>query len=392
MARRMRGVEERGRNENSRKLGISHNISPKKILLLLLAMASLFAARPALATAARPSAPATAASAVPRRAPAARRVQVRRAMEEKEREQGRKQLRPNQCFSVSSPFDLVPHPVPSLPPCLSLSLEQAKAIKPLPRGGRESMTPAALRRPMLARPLVAAPPHPATVAKASLAADGSNDKLLGVEKKTLVKVMALGAMFFSILFNYTILRDTKVSSFFLPLVGGALRAGQEKERACFSSPGLDDARESATLAVVVATELSVCFYLPRASFAFSLFPLHLLESHTECFFRRSGHKRAQRGTGKVARRGRWHIEEEDQEKRQRNQCQSVDDVAPFRRSLARPLPFSPPDSDFGRGFFVSLIVDRERENKSGSFGGSRNRMRNSRKGEKERGGGERGHG
>lgn len=62
---------------------------------------------------------------------------------------------------------------------------------------------------MLARPLVAAPPHPATVAKASLAADGSNDKLLGVEKKTLVKVMALGAMFFSILFNYTILRDTK---------------------------------------------------------------------------------------------------------------------------------------------------------------------------------------
>jgi len=362
---------------------------PKKILLLLLAMASLFAARPALATAARPSAPATAASAVPLRAPAARRVQVRRAMEEKEREQGRKQLRPNQCFSVSSPFDLVPHPVPSLPPCLSLSLEQAKAIKPLPRGGRESMTPAALRRPMLARPLVAAPPHPATVAKASLAADGSNDKLLGVEKKTLVKVMALGAMFFSILFNYTILRDTKVSSFFLPLVGGALRAGQEKERACFSSPGLDDARESATLAVVVATELSVCFYLPRASFAFSLFPLHLLESHTECFFRRSGHKRAQRGTGKVARRGRWHIEEEDQEKRQRNQCQSVDDVAPFRRSLARPLPFSPPDSDVGRGFFVSLIVDRERENKSGSFGGSRNRMRNSRKGEKEREGGER---
>ena len=67
---------------------------------------------------------------------------------------------------------------------------------------------------MLARPHVATPvpSSPATVAKASLAsADGSNDKLLGIEKKTLVKVLALGAMFFSILFNYTILRDTKVS-------------------------------------------------------------------------------------------------------------------------------------------------------------------------------------
>ena len=67
---------------------------------------------------------------------------------------------------------------------------------------------------MLARPLVSSPvPSSPIAAKASLAsADGSsNDKLLGVEKKTLVKVMALGAMFFSILFNYTILRDTKVS-------------------------------------------------------------------------------------------------------------------------------------------------------------------------------------
>ena len=74
------------------------------------------------------------------------------------------------------------------------------------------MLPAAPRRPMLARPLVPTPaPSSSSAAKASLAADGSDDKLLGVEKKTLVKVMALGAMFFSILFNYTILRDTKVS-------------------------------------------------------------------------------------------------------------------------------------------------------------------------------------
>ena len=78
------------------------------------------------------------------------------------------------------------------------------------------MTPAAPRRPMLARrPLVASPTpssSSSSAAKASLAADGSSgDKLLGVEKTTLVKVMALGAMFFSILFNYTILRDTKVS-------------------------------------------------------------------------------------------------------------------------------------------------------------------------------------
>lgn len=88
---------------------------------------------------------------------------------------------------------------------------------------------------MLARPLVATPvpssPDATVVAKASLAsADGSNDKLLGVEKKTLVKVMALGAMFFSILFNYTILRDTKVS----PSVGGWGRLWPwrgEKERA-----------------------------------------------------------------------------------------------------------------------------------------------------------------
>ena len=99
--------------------------------------------------------------------------------------------------------------------CLSPPLQQqAKALKPLPRG--MATTPAAApRRPMLARPLVASPSPAKTVAaKASLAsADGSNDTLLGVEKKTLVKVMALGAMFFSILFNYTILRDTKVSLF-----------------------------------------------------------------------------------------------------------------------------------------------------------------------------------
>ena len=50
--------------------------------LLFIAMASLFASRPALATAARPMAPATAASAVPLRAPSARRVQVRRRRKE----------------------------------------------------------------------------------------------------------------------------------------------------------------------------------------------------------------------------------------------------------------------------------------------------------------------
>ncbi|KAJ6842090.1 ADP,ATP carrier protein 2, chloroplastic [Iris pallida] len=58
-----------------------------------------------------------------------------------------------------------------------------------------------------------APPRAAAAAAAdeSAADDGSkgNPKLLGVPVQTLKKIVPLGLMFFCILFNYTILRDTK---------------------------------------------------------------------------------------------------------------------------------------------------------------------------------------
>jgi len=117
-----------------------------------------------------------------------------------------------------------------LPPSALLRHQQAKALKPLKQSSSSLPAP---RRPMLARPLVAAPvPSPASTRASVASADGSsNDKLLGVEKKTLVKVMALGAMFFSILFNYTILRDTKVRLLFLR-GGGVLeeREGDGREK------------------------------------------------------------------------------------------------------------------------------------------------------------------
>ena len=118
-------------------------------------------------------------------------------------------------FSASlSPLCLTLHPLSVPSPPSQKTKSQAKALKPLPRGGKDGAVPAPRRTVLAPRPLVAPVLAPFSAAKASLAAssgDGSNDKLLGVEKKTLIKVMALGAMFFSILFNYTILRDTKVS-------------------------------------------------------------------------------------------------------------------------------------------------------------------------------------
>ncbi|KAJ6827219.1 plastidic ATP/ADP-transporter-like [Iris pallida] len=57
------------------------------------------------------------------------------------------------------------------------------------------------------------PPRAAAAAAAGAAAsaddDKENPKLLGVQVRTLKKIVPLGLMFFCILFNYTILRDTK---------------------------------------------------------------------------------------------------------------------------------------------------------------------------------------
>lgn len=59
-------------------------------------------------------------------------------------------------------------------------------------------------------------PKAEAVAAASIAADGGSDEtkpgFLGISPLTWQKILPLGFMFFCILFNYTILRDTKVRS------------------------------------------------------------------------------------------------------------------------------------------------------------------------------------
>ena len=47
-------------------------------------------------------------------------------------------------------------------------------------------------------------------ASAAQLAAAEPEKIFGIEKLTWVKIISLGFMFFCILFNYTILRDTKV--------------------------------------------------------------------------------------------------------------------------------------------------------------------------------------
>jgi AAA family ATP:ADP antiporter len=94
------------------------------------------------------------------------------------------------------------HPLaaPAAAPGLRLSLPRH-----LPRP-----TPLRLPAALPLRPSL--PPLRATAAAAASPAPGDDapaPKFLGVETKTLKKIVPLGLMFFCILFNYTILRDTK---------------------------------------------------------------------------------------------------------------------------------------------------------------------------------------
>lgn len=58
----------------------------------------------------------------------------------------------------------------------------------------------------------APPPVAATAASSAAVAEDPDEQpgFLGIPKITWKKIIPLGFMFFSILFNYTILRDTKV--------------------------------------------------------------------------------------------------------------------------------------------------------------------------------------
>ena len=80
--------------------------------------------------------------------------------------------------------------------CPPLPLPQLAPARPLP-----ARLPAA--------PLLPARPSPPSAAAGS-APGGEDKKFLGASVDTLKKVALLGFMFFCILFNYTILRDTKV--------------------------------------------------------------------------------------------------------------------------------------------------------------------------------------
>jgi hypothetical protein len=51
---------------------------------------------------------------------------------------------------------------------------------------------------------------PAQASSGDVPAPGEGKKILGYDVFTWQKIIPLGAMFFCILFNYTILRDTKV--------------------------------------------------------------------------------------------------------------------------------------------------------------------------------------
>lgn len=58
----------------------------------------------------------------------------------------------------------------------------------------------------VAKPVLVTPP----AAAASDSSPEGGKKILGYDAITWQKIIPLGAMFFCILFNYTILRDTKV--------------------------------------------------------------------------------------------------------------------------------------------------------------------------------------
>lgn len=71
-----------------------------------------------------------------------------------------------------------------------------------------------LSRPVCAgaRRSVCRPAAAATVAAAADDAGAPTKKFMGIEAITWQKIVPLGFMFFCILFNYTILRDTKVTA------------------------------------------------------------------------------------------------------------------------------------------------------------------------------------
>lgn len=65
-------------------------------------------------------------------------------------------------------------------------------------------------RPFAPKPVEKKPLAPAPQAASGDAPAPEPKKFLGFEPITWAKILPLGAMFFCILFNYTILRDTKV--------------------------------------------------------------------------------------------------------------------------------------------------------------------------------------
>ncbi|CAN6271892.1 unnamed protein product [Urochloa humidicola] len=92
------------------------------------------------------------------------------------------------------------HPLASAPAAAPLRLSLPRH---LPQPTRLRLPAALPLRPSL-------PPLRASAAAAAPApGDDTAPKFLGVETKTLKKIVPLGLMFFCILFNYTILRDTK---------------------------------------------------------------------------------------------------------------------------------------------------------------------------------------
>ena len=82
-----------------------------------------------------------------------------------------------------------------------------QSISPLQQQAHRATRPSLLRRPAQ-RPVASA-----VAASAAAASDGADvapkKGFLGIEAITWKKIIPLGFMFFCILFNYTILRDTK---------------------------------------------------------------------------------------------------------------------------------------------------------------------------------------
>jgi ATP:ADP antiporter, AAA family len=92
-------------------------------------------------------------------------------------------------------------PVPAVLPRVAVSAASTRiALK----GGLGDLS-----RPFVPKPLEKKAPAPAPQAASSDAPAPEPKKILGFEPLTWAKILPLGAMFFCILFNYTILRDTK---------------------------------------------------------------------------------------------------------------------------------------------------------------------------------------